>query len=146
MVVSNAIKAMEFYEKVFDAKKGEIYQFSGRIGVNEANITIGDVNLRLIDENSGYSCFPPHKGEVDSIWLQIIVDDTEATLQKAKNNGAVVGQEPSEFMGTKYAEITDPFGYTWTINQIIHKVTFEERYKFYEEKIKEDEMKNQKTE
>jgi uncharacterized glyoxalase superfamily protein PhnB len=66
MVVFDAIKAMDFYEKVFDAKKGEIYQFPGRTGVNEANVTVGNVNLRLIDENSGYSCFPP----IRERWIQ----------------------------------------------------------------------------
>jgi PhnB protein len=130
---------MDFYKKVFDTKEGEIYQFPGKTGENETNITVGNVNLRLIDENSGYSCFPPHKGEVDSIWLQIIVDDLESTLQKAEDNGVVVEQESSEFMGTKNVEI---FGYTWTINQIVRKVTFEERYKIYEETIKGDEIKN----
>ncbi|MDR1558404.1 MAG: hypothetical protein LBS84_01670 [Clostridiales bacterium] len=65
------------------------------------------------------------------------MDDTDATLKKAVENGAAVGQEPSEFMGTRHAEITDPFGYTWTINQIIEEISFEERYAFYVELQKE---------
>lgn len=63
----------------------------------------------------------------------MIVDDTEAVLKRAIENGASIGQEVSEFMGTKYAEIIDPFGYTWTINQIIREVSYEERYQFYVE-------------
>lgn len=47
--------------------------------------------------------------------------DTLFALFVAIGNGAVVGQEVSEFMGTKYAEFTDPFGYTWTINQLFEK-------------------------
>lgn len=133
MVVANAMEAMAFYEKVFDAKRGDVFHFPDKEGLNETNVIVGDVELRLIDENTSYSCHPPKKDEVDSIWLQIIVDDTEAVLKRAIENGAVVGQEASEFMGTKYAEITDPFGYTWTINQIIREVSYEERYQFYEE-------------
>lgn len=135
LVVANAMEAMEFYERVFDARRGEVFHFPDKKGVNEANIIVGDVELRLIDENESYNCYPPKKGEVDSIWLQMIVDDTEAVLKRAIENGAVVGQEVSEFMGTKYAEITDPFGYTWTINQIIREVSYEERYQFYVEQI-----------
>lgn len=133
LVVSDAIKAMEFYEKVFDAAKGEVYHFPNRPGSNEANVIVGNVCLRLIDENDAYSCHPPKKDEVDSIWLQIEVENTDATLEKASENGAVIGQEPSEFMGVRHAEIIDPFGYTWTINQILQEITFEERYRFYEQ-------------
>lgn len=131
LVVSSAMEAMAFYEKVFHAKSGDVFQFPNKVGENEANITIGNVALRLIDENATYRCHPPKKDEVDSIWLQIIVDDMEAVLNRAKENGAVVGQEVSEFMGTRHAEITDPFGYTWTINQVLREYTYEERYQFY---------------
>lgn len=131
MVVANAMEAMAFYERVFHAKRGDVYHFPSKSGENEANIMVGNVELRLIDENAAYSCYPPRKGEVDSIWLQIVVDDVEAVLKRAQENGAVVGQEPSEFMGTRHAEITDPFGYTWTINQILKEFSFEQRYQFY---------------
>lgn len=131
MVVSDAREAMAFYEAVFHAIRGDVYLFPDKVGENEANISVGNVALRLIDENAAYRCHPPKRGEVDSIWLQIIVDDVEAVLQRAKEHGAVVGQEVSEFMGTKHAEITDPFGYTWTINQILQEYTYEERYQFY---------------
>lgn len=135
MVVPDAMEAMAFYEKVFDAKRGDIFHFPDKKGANEANVTVGSVALRLIDENAAYRCYPPKEGEVDSIWLQIIVDDTQAVLKRAVENGAVVGQETSEFMGTKYAEITDPFGYIWTINQIIREVSYEERRQFYTEQL-----------
>lgn len=146
IVVSNAILALEFYEKVFNGTRGEVYHFTNRTGENEANVTIGNVAIRLIDENSDYGCHPPETGKTDSIWLQIIVDDTDATLKKAMANGAAVSQKPSEFMGTRYAEITDPFGYTWTINQILREVSFEERYIFYEEQHKEKDKEKQLSE
>ena len=139
MVVENAMEAMEFYERVFDAKRGDIFHFPDRKGENETNIIVGNVELRLMDENASYDCYPPKKGEVDSIWLQMIVDDMEAVLKRAVENGAVIGQEVSEFMGTKNAVITDPFGYTWTINQIIREVSYEERYQFYVEQHESEE-------
>lgn len=131
MVVPNAVEAMKFYEKVFEGKRGDVYEFAGKQGENEANITVGAVCLRLIDANPAYECYPPKQGEVDSIWLQMVVEDAEATLKLAVQNGATVGQEISEFMGTQNAQITDPFGYTWTINQIIKEISYKERYQFY---------------
>ncbi len=133
LVVSDAISAMEFYEKVFNAVRGDVFHFPERNAENEANIMIGDVCLRLIDENSDYDCHPPNKDETDSMWLQIVVEDTDATLKMAVENGAVIGQEVSEFMGTRHAEITDPYGYIWTVNQILEEITFEKRYEFYKE-------------
>lgn len=133
MVVADAIKAMEFYEAVFGAVRGDVYHFHDRANSNEANIILGDVCLRLIDENNAYDCYPPKTGEVDSIWLQLKVEDTDSVLEKAKLHGAAIGSEPSEFMGVRHAEITDPFGYIWTVNQVLKEISFEERYRIYEE-------------
>lgn len=133
MVVSDAIEAMEFYERVFNAERGEIFHFPDKKGENAASVIVGGIELRLIDENASYDCHPPKKDETDSIWLQLNVEDVESTLKRALENNAEVSQEVNEFMGTKHAEIIDPFGYTWTINQVIQEMTFEERYQFYVE-------------
>ncbi len=146
LVVSDALAAMEFYKTVFGAEEGEVYSFPGREASNEANVTIGGVALRLIDANADYSCFPPKKGEVDSIWLQIVVDNTDATLALARKHGAEVSVEPSDFLGTRYAEIIDPYGYTWTINQILREVSYDERMAFYVESHKETDERKQRGE
>lgn len=133
LVVPNAIKACQFYQKVFDGVPGEIYEFPEKQGLNEANIIVGGVRLRLMDENVTFDCYSPKKDQIGSIWLQIVVEDVEHTLNLCKEFGATITQEINEFMGTKHAEIQDPFGYTWTINQVIEEVSFEERYQFYQE-------------
>lgn len=133
LIVPDALEAMEFYEKAFDGLRKEVYSFPDKTGLNEANIIVGDVALRLMDENPAFDCYSPKKEEIDSMWLQLVVPDVVATLQKAAALGATITQEPDEFMGTRHAEIVDPSGYTWTINQIIREVSFEERYRFYQE-------------
>lgn len=139
MVVSDALSALVFYEKTFNGIRGEIYEFSNKKGENEANVTINGVCLRLIDENKAYDCVSPKKDETGSIWLQLTVDNADKTLEKAVLNGAEVLQEPNEFMGVRNAIVLDPFGYTWTINQIMKDITFEERYAIYENLHKEQE-------
>jgi PhnB protein len=127
MIVPNVLEAMDFYEKVFNAKRGDVYHhFFEKIGDTIGNIIIGDVHICLMDKNSNYGFYPPCERKIYSMCLQIVVDDCKSTLQKAKNNGAIVEQKPVEFMGIKQAQITDPFGYTWNISQIIHKISFEE--------------------
>jgi uncharacterized glyoxalase superfamily protein PhnB len=133
LVVSDALKAATFYEKVFNGTLGDIFSFSERTGENEANVTVGGLDIRLIDENASYRCFPPKEGEADSMWLQFETEDLDTCLRRALEYGATIGQEISEFMGTRYCEITDPYGYTWTVNQIIRKVSYEERYQFYKD-------------
>jgi PhnB protein len=146
LVVSDALAAMNFYKTVFGAAEGEVYSFHDRLNSNEAHVVVGGVALRLIDGNPDYSCFPPKKGDMDSIWLQIIVDNVDDTLNLARENGAEVLAEPSDFMGTRYAEIIDPFGYTWTINQILREVSYEERMAFYVESHKETDARKQRGE
>lgn len=137
LVVADAVAALGFYEKVFDGVRGEVFEFTGVKGNNEANVDVGGVSLRLIDENLAYECFPPKQGEVDSIWLQLVVDDVEATLEKAKEHGATVEQEIDEFMGTRHAQITDPFNYVWTINQIMEEISYQERFDIYKGMLEE---------
>ena len=146
LVVSDAIKAMKFYEKVFGATRDEVYHFPNRSNSNEANVIVGGVSLRLIDENADFGCSPSKEDETSSIWLEIEVEDAESTLKKASIHGAKVEQELSEFMGTLNAQITDPYGYVWTINQVLKEVTFEERYRFYEELHSEMEEEEEEQE
>lgn len=142
LVVSNALKALTFYEKVLEAKRGEVFEFPNRREENEVNVLIGNVALRLIDENPDHECFAPKAGETASIWLQLMVDDVDATLAKARHHGATEIQPPSEFMGMYHAQFTDPFGYTWTINQLLKEISFQDRYEAYmklqEERIEEE--------
>ncbi len=133
LVVRDALEAMGFYERVFGAKRGEVFAFPGKRGCNEANVTLGGVELRLMDANPAYDCHPPKADETDSVWLQMAVDDVAETLKLAQENGAAAQGEPGEFMGVVHAQFTDPFGYVWTIHKMLRELSFAERYKIYEE-------------
>lgn len=136
LVVSNALDAMQYYEAVFGGKRLEVYEFPGTTGYNEANLEVGGVKLRLIDANPEFECYPPKEDEVDSIWLQMMVDDVEETLNKAIDLSGTLIQEVQEFMGTENGQFKDPFGYTWTVNKVVREVSFQERYDFYKSYIK----------
>lgn len=137
IVVSNALLALDFYEKVLNAKRGDIFEFPNRRRENEVNVFVGNVALRLIDDNPAYECFAPKQGATDFMWLQLRVDNVDATLVRAENQGATQIQTPSEFMGMYHAQFTDPFGYTWTIYQQLKEISFQDRYEAYS-KLQED--------
>lgn len=142
LVVSNALMALAFYQDVLEGKPGEVFEFPNRPQENEATIFVGHVALRILDANPAYDCFAPKPGETSSIWLQLRVDDVDATLKRADRQGAVDIQAASEFMGLYYAQFTDPFGYTWTINQQLKEISFQDRYEAYmklqEERVEEE--------
>ncbi|MDR1914701.1 MAG: hypothetical protein LBQ68_09520 [Clostridiales bacterium] len=52
LVVSDALAVLEFNDKIFDAKRGDLFHFPNRQAENEANIKVGGVNFRLIYENA----------------------------------------------------------------------------------------------
>ena len=131
LVVTNALAALEFYEKVFEGERGEIYEFTNRQQENEANIKLGNVKLRLLDANPIYECYPPKAGEASPMWMQLMVADVDKTLKLAEFYGATDVQAPSESMGLRHAQFTDPFGYIWTINCVLKEISFQERYKAY---------------
>lgn len=132
-VVADALKALQFYECVLDATRVEIYAFPNRSQENEVNLIVGNVALRLIDANSNYDCFSPKLDQADSFWLQLIVDDVDLILARAERHGATEIQTASEFMGVRHAQFTDPFGYTWTIQQVLKEISFQDRYDAYAE-------------
>lgn len=131
MIVTDAVKACRIYEYVFDGEIGDIFEFPERPNSNEANITIGNLVLRLIDENPEFDCYPPKKNETDSIWLHLDVADVESAYKKANEKGMITMQPMQEHLGQKFVEVKDPFGYTWVMSQTLREVSYEERMDFY---------------
>lgn len=132
IVVQDALAAAKFYQKVFEGELGDVYEFPERQGENEANIQVGSVKLRLIDANPSYDCHPPRTDETDSLWFQLNLADVQKVRDLAVEAGAEIVQEIDEFMGTRHFQLLDPFGYTWTINQVIKEYSFAERYAAYQ--------------
>lgn len=131
MVVYNAIEVCKIYEYVFSGEVLDIYEFPDRPSSNEANIIVGNMHLRLIDENKEFECFSPNKDSLSSIWFQVEVLDVESTLNKAVERNMVIVNPLQEHLGQKFAEVSDGFGYTWVISQTIREVSYEERMEFY---------------
>jgi len=73
-----------------------------------------------------------------SLWINILVPDIAVTYKRAMEAGCTEIQPLSELpdFGVINALFTDPFGYIWMLHQIVREVSFEERTRILEEKMK----------
>ena len=138
MVVGDSVKALELYERVFGAERVEVTAYEN--GLNEAVFTIFGTRFHLLDENAEYQLFAPKDGERKPMWLNVLVPDIKATFEKAMESGFNVIQPITEMpeMGVSNAVCTDPYGYMWMLHQIHREVSFEERTKIWDEKLKNE--------
>lgn len=131
MVVSDAIEACKLYEKVFEGKSFDIFEFPNRPNSNEVSVVIGDFTIRLIDENPEFECFSPTRNESCPIWFEVNVEDLDRTYKRVLENGMTTVQEINNHMEKRFAEVKDVYGYTWVITQVLREISYEERMEFY---------------
>ena len=106
--------AIKWYVNNLGAK--EKMRFNAPDGtIAHAEITIGGDVIMLSEENLEYNRSPQTlKG--NSVNLCVYVQDVDAVVKKATNNGAkLVMPVKDQFYGDRSGRIEDPFGYTWII-------------------------------
>ncbi len=135
MVVTDSVKALEFYEKIFDIERVEVSSFPK--GQNEAIFTLYGVRFHMLDENPEFQLIAPATDAPKSIWYNILVPDIKETYQKAMGAGCAEVQPVTELpdFGVSNAIFSDPFGYIWMLHQMHRVVSHEERIKMWEEKM-----------
>jgi PhnB protein len=135
--VSNAAKAIEFYEKAFGAKeKFRLTEPSGRIG--HAELDFDGTTLMLADEFPEYNIRGPKAIGATSVTIHIHVDNADEVIRRAVSAGAVVEMEPKdEFYGERSGCVLDPFGHRWNVGHSIEEVSTEEMQRRYVEIMKD---------
>lgn len=134
MVVSDSLKALELYEKIFDIERVEV---SGlHKGENEVIFTLYGVRFHMLDENLKFGLKAPTPDNPNTIWFNIMVSDINETFSKAINAGCTEVQTVTEMpaYGVSNAIFTDPFNYQWMLHQVHKAVSHEERTGIREEK------------
>ncbi len=133
MVLTDALKALELYEKIFEIDRVEVTDFPK--GQNEVVFTLYGSRFHMLDENPEFNLTAPKPGDPKPIWFNILVDDINKTYDKAMTVGCDEIQPVTEIpdFGVSNAIFSDPFGYVWMLHQIHKEVSFEERKKLWEE-------------
>ncbi|HEY9206884.1 MAG TPA: VOC family protein [Candidatus Methanoperedens sp.] len=127
LVVRDAAEAIEFYKRVFDAKKRRV--FHGPDGhIVHAEIQIGDSILLLSPEFPEHNVFSPQSpGGGTSTSMFLYVEDVDAVFSKAVSAGATVTMPLADaFWGDRAGGIVDPFGHRWMLATHIKDLSDEE--------------------
>jgi predicted enzyme related to lactoylglutathione lyase len=115
LAVAGAREAIAWYVDALGAVVvGEpIVMDDGRTG--HAELAIGGGVLYLADEYPELGLKAPAP-QATSVSLMLHVPDTDAALERARQLGAHVHQEPYENYGSRTATIVDPFGHRWMLS------------------------------
>ncbi|WP_299989666.1 VOC family protein [uncultured Ruegeria sp.] len=111
LAVADVPAALQFYEKAFGAKTQSC---DSDEAPGFATIKIGNSMLFV---TAGWGAHVPMvPGTVTPVGHHMYVEDTDATLATALENGASLIAETSEtYWGERCATIADPFGHVWTL-------------------------------
>ncbi|GAB3294348.1 VOC family protein [Parasphingorhabdus pacifica] len=115
VVVREASRAIDWYVRVFGARRrGKPYLMDdGRIG--HAELAIGDSVLMLADEAPEIGMLSPRSRGGASVGLHLQVADVDSVVREACEQGAAqVGAVRDESYG-RVARIDDPFGHRWLL-------------------------------
>ncbi|MGM0446435.1 MAG: VOC family protein [Bacillota bacterium] len=134
MVLTDSLKAVELYEKIFDIERVEVSDLPK--GENEVIFNLYGVRFHMLDENLEFGLRAPNADHPNTIWYNILVDDIEKTYLKAINIGCTEIQPVTELpdYGVSNAIFADPYGYQWMLHQIHKEVSHEDKIKLWEEK------------
>lgn len=134
MVVTDSLKALSLYEKIFDIERVEVSNFPK--GENEVVFTLYGVRFHMLDENPKFGLIAPDPDKPNTIWFNILVPDIKETFSKAISAGCTEVQPVTEIpdYGVSNAIFADVFGYQWMLHQIHKEVSYEEGIRLWEEK------------
>lgn len=117
LIVNNAAKAIEFYQKAFNAQVQKCCE--GPDGkVMHAVLKIGNSLIMLCDampraEECGMIA-PEARGT--PVMLSLYVTDVDKAFEQAIKSGAKIKMPVADmFWGDRYGQLVDPFGHHWSM-------------------------------
>ena len=115
LIVKDARAAISFYKKAFGAQEKEV--FTGPDGrVMHAEVKIGDSILMLTDEMPQMGSLSPTSLKGSPASLYLYVENADSLFQQAVKAGAEVAMPITDmFWGDRWGQVSDPFGYKWSI-------------------------------
>jgi PhnB protein len=110
-------EAVEFYKDAFGAV--EVY----RVGGNDDNpavvsqLAVGDATFWVADESPENANFSPESVGGGTVRMLLVVDDPDATVERAKAAGAREVYPVGEAHGWRLGRIADPYGHHWEVGK-----------------------------
>jgi PhnB protein len=121
-------KAIEFYTKALGAKETFRFEIGGDIP--HAEIVIGDSTINLAGEWPEGGRFSAETLGFSPVSVSIQVADADQFVERAVAAGMkIVRPVKDQFYGIRDATLSDPFGYSWNIRQVIEELSVEEMHR-----------------
>ena len=127
LCIRDAAKAIEFYVDAFGARETfkRITDSSGRVG--HAEIQIGSSTIMLADEHPEIGFVSPLTLKGAHMQFFVAVADADEAVRRAVGaGGRLTKPVQNQFYGHRSGEITDPFGYRWTLSTKVEDVPDDE--------------------
>ncbi|GAB3104292.1 VOC family protein [Lysobacter terrae] len=132
LIVDDAAKAIDFYERAFGAE--EICRLPMGDKIGHAEIRIGDTQLMLSDEWPDMQALGPNKRGGATASFVIYSPDADAAWDRAIKAGAKPERPvKEEFWGDRMGTVIDPFGHKWSLGTHVRDVGPEEMKKAMQE-------------
>ena len=138
LCIKGAARAIDFYARAFGAREtyARITDGDGRVG--HAELTIGASTIFLADEHPEIGVISPATLGGSHMSFVINLPNVDDVVKQAVAAGGRLSRPvENKFYGHRSGEITDPFGYRWTLSTKIEDLTEEE----VQRRAKEEEKK-----
>ena len=115
LVCANAVEAIEFYKKAFNAVEQMKLLAPNGMLVHGA-VKIGNSTVMLAEENPQWGSLGPKMLKGSPVVIHLMVDNVDATLAQAAEVGAKITMPAADmFWGDRYGQLEDPFGHRWSV-------------------------------
>jgi PhnB protein len=116
LTVKNAVAAIEFYRRAFDAV--EQTRFTAPSGHVVAEMAIDGLRFFVVDENPGASNLSPKSLDGTTLRINLIVDDPDAAAAQAvRAGGSEIFPVTDQPYGLRQGRVADPDGHHWLIGK-----------------------------
>jgi uncharacterized glyoxalase superfamily protein PhnB len=110
LTYDDAHAAIDFLERAFGAERREVHE-GQKGGVAHAVLRCGDVFLMLSSTSEGDPVYHQGAGKTS---VYVVVDETDALFERARDAGAEVVMEPTDQeYGSRDFAVRDPEGNIW---------------------------------
>ena len=114
LVVSDGVKAIEFYKKAFGAQESGTMMAPDGKAVMHAQLKIGSSMLMLGSEHPP-TCLSPKSRGGTSVTLHLYFENADTAFDRAVKAGCTVKMPMADmFWGDRYGQVEDPFGHQWS--------------------------------
>jgi len=131
LTVSDAVAAIEFYIKAFNAlPDGEPHLMPETGKIMHMRLMVNGSMIMLADDLAAMMGHPPSTPEAlggSPVTLALQFDDVQPVWDSAVAAGATVTMPlADQFWGARYGQLTDPFGHKWSLSQTLKSMSSEE--------------------